>query len=218
MNDLKPGSFFENVELSEDEKEIIIIDQVQLPNDEVYLHLNQLEDLYQAIKKLQIRGAPAIGIFAGYSMYVLTQQYDNLPFEQFYQKFTEDKEYLNSSRPTAVNLPWALNRIDKVVLENKNKDVKEIVRLIGLEAKEIHREDKEMCLKICEYGLTLLEDGDGVLTICNTGPLATSRGTAIGPLILGKQRGYDFKVFANETRPLLQGARLTTLELKKELM
>ncbi len=215
MIDLKPGSFFENVQLSADEKEIIIIDQVQLPNDVVYLHLNKLEDLYQAIKKLQIRGAPAIGIFAGYSMYVLSQQYVNLPFEEFYQKFTEDKEYLNSSRPTAVNLPWALNRIDQIVLKNKDKEVKEIVRLIGLEAKEIHREDKEMCLKICEYGLSLLKDGDGILTHCNTGPLATSRGTAIGPLILGKQRGYNFKVFANETRPLLQGARLTTLELQK---
>lgn len=215
MIDLKEGSFFENVKLSADEKEIIIIDQTQLPNNIVYLHLNQLEDLYQAIKKLQIRGAPAIGIFAGYSMYVLIQQYDNLPFEKFYQKFSKDKEYLNSSRPTAVNLMWALNRIEQVVLENKDKDVKEIVRLAGLKAKEIHREDKEMCLKICEYGLSLLKDGDGVLTHCNTGPLATSRGTAIGPLILGKQRGYDFKVFANETRPLLQGARLTTLELQK---
>lgn len=215
MLDLKEGSFFENVELSADEKKIIIIDQVQLPNEVVYLHLNKLEDLYQAIKKLQIRGAPAIGIFAGYSMYVLTQQYDNLPFEQFYQRFTEEKEYLNSSRPTAVNLGWALNRIDKIVLDSRDKEVKEIVRLIGREAKEIHREDKEMCLKICEYGLTLLKDGDGVLTHCNTGPLATSRGTAIGPLILGKQRGYNFRVYADETRPLLQGARLTTLELQK---
>ncbi|MGI6607492.1 MAG: S-methyl-5-thioribose-1-phosphate isomerase [Erysipelotrichaceae bacterium] len=215
MTDLKEGSFFENVQLSPDEKEIIIIDQVQLPNDVVYLHLNKLEDLYQAIKTLQIRGAPAIGIFAGYSMYVLTQQYADLGFEEFYQRFTKEKEYLNSSRPTAVNLPWALNRIEKTVLDNRDKDVKEIVRLIGLEAKKIHREDKEMCLKICEYGLSLLKDGDGVLTHCNTGPLATSRGTAIGPLILGKQRGYNFKVFADETRPLLQGARLTTLELQK---
>ncbi len=215
MIDLKEGTFFENVELSADEKQIIIIDQTQLPNEVVYLSLNKLEDLYQAIKKLQIRGAPAIGIFAGYSMYVLTQQYSDLPFEEFYQKFSSDKEYLNSSRPTAVNLPWALNRIDEVVLANKDKEVKEIVRLIGLEAKEIHQEDKQMCLKICQYGLSLLKDGDGILTICNTGPLATSRGTAIGPLILGKQKGFDFKVFALETRPLLQGARLTTLELQK---
>ena len=203
----------ENIQLSADEKKVIIIDQTQLPNRLVYLELDELEDCYQAIKKLQIRGAPAIGIFAGYSMYVLSQKYADLPYEQFLEKFRMQKEYLYASRPTAVNLGWALKRVEKVVLDNKDLPVSEIVTLVGREAKAIHQEDIEMCLKICEYGLTLLKDGDGVLTHCNTGPLATSRGTAIGPLLLGAKRGYRFHVFADETRPLLQGARLTTFEL-----
>lgn len=203
----------ENIQLSADEKKIIIIDQTQLPNRLVYLELDELEDCYQAIKKLQIRGAPAIGIFAGYSMYVLSQKYVDLPYEQFLDKFRKQKEYLYASRPTAVNLGWALKRVEKVVLDNKDLPVSEIVTLVGREAKAIHQEDIEMCRKICEYGLTLLKDGDGVLTHCNTGPLATSRGTAIGPLLLGAKRGYRFHVFADETRPLLQGARLTTFEL-----
>ncbi len=203
----------ENVCLSQDRKQVIIIDQTQLPNRLEYLYLDKLEDCYQAIKKLQIRGAPAIGIFAGYSMYVLAQQYVGLPYEQFRAEFIRQKEYLNSSRPTAVNLNWALERVLKVVEDNREAGNEKIVELLGREAEKIHEEDKEMCLKICEYGLTLLHDGDGVLTHCNTGPLATSRGTAIGPLLLGAQRGMNFHVFADETRPLLQGARLTTFEL-----
>ena len=203
----------ENIQFSADEKKVIIVDQTQLPNRVEYLELDELEDCYQAIKKLQIRGAPAIGIFAGYSMYVLSQKYSDLEYEQFLERFRQQKEYLYSSRPTAVNLGWALDRVEKVVTDNKDRPVKVIVSLVGKEAKKIHEEDIEMCLKICEYGLTLLKDGDGVLTHCNTGPLATSRGTAIGPLLLGAKRGYKFHVFADETRPLLQGARLTTFEL-----
>ncbi|MBQ6654571.1 MAG: S-methyl-5-thioribose-1-phosphate isomerase [Erysipelotrichaceae bacterium] len=203
----------ENIRLSDDRKQVIIIDQTQLPNRLEYLYLDRLEDCYQAIKKLQIRGAPAIGIFAGYSMYVLSQQYAGLPYEQFLARFREQKEYLNSSRPTAVNLNWALERVLKVVEDNKGLPNEKIVELVGAEAHKIHEEDKEMCLKICEYGLTLLHDGDGVLTHCNTGPLATSRGTAIGPLLLGAKQGMNFHVYADETRPLLQGARLTTFEL-----
>ena len=203
----------ENIQLSADEKKVIIVDQTRLPNRLEYLELDQLEDCYQAIKKLQIRGAPAIGIFAGYSMYVLSQQYSDLEYEQFLERFRKQKDYLYSSRPTAVNLGWALNRVEKVVTDNRDRPVKVIVSLVGREAKKIHEEDIEMCLKICEYGLTLLKDDDGVLTHCNTGPLATSRGTAIGPLLLGAKRGYKFHVFADETRPLLQGARLTTFEL-----
>ena len=205
----------DNVKLNDDETKIIILNQVLLPNIIEYKEINNLEDAYQAIKKLEIRGAPAIGIFAGYAMYILSLKDEDLDFESFYKNFKANKEYLNSSRPTAVNLSWALNRMDKVALDNKDKSVNEIISLLKDEAKKIHNEDIEMCLKISEYGLSLLKDGDGVLTHCNAGPIATSYGTAQGPLMLSKARGMHIKVFADETRPLLQGARLTSFELQK---
>lgn len=205
----------DNIKLNEDETKIIIIDQVKLPNVLEYITIDNLEDAYQAIKKLQVRGAPAIGIFAGYTMYILSLKDVNLDFESFYANFKKNKEYLNSSRPTAVNLSWALNRINKLIIDNKDKAVKEIVALVKQEAFNIHNEDIEMCCKICDYGLSLLKDGDGVLTHCNAGPLATSYGTAQGPFLLAKARGMNIKVFADETRPLLQGARLTSFELDK---
>ena len=205
----------DNIKLNEDETKIIIINQVKLPNVIEYKTIDNLEDAYQAIKKLEIRGAPAIGIFAGYTMYILSLKDINLDFDTFYNNFKKNKEYLNSSRPTAVNLSWALNRVDKLVLDNKDKAVSEIVSLLKKEAFAIHNEDIEMCCKICEYGLSLLKDGDGVLTHCNAGPLATSYGTAQGPFLLAKARGMNIHVFADETRPLLQGARLTSFELQK---
>ena len=167
-----------------------------------------------AIRLLQVRGAPAIGIFAGYAMYVLAAQYQDLPYDRFCEKFHADKEYLNSSRPTAVNLSWALNRVEQLVLNHADTPVADIVELLKQEAIAIHEEDIAMCTAISEHGLSLLKDGDGILTHCNAGPLATSRyGTAIGPVLLGRERGMNFHVFADETRPLLQGARLTSYEL-----
>ena len=213
--EMKSVAITDNIKLNEDETKIIIIDQVKLPNIIEYITIDNLEDAYQAIKKLQIRGAPAIGIFAGYTMYILSLKDIDLDFEEFYAKFKQNKDYLNSSRPTAVNLSWALNRIDDLIIKNKDKSVKEIVALMKQEAFNIHNEDIEMCCKICEYGLSLLKDGDGVLTHCNAGPLATSYGTAQGPFLLAKARGMNIKVFADETRPLLQGARLTSFELQK---
>ncbi|MBR3227038.1 MAG: S-methyl-5-thioribose-1-phosphate isomerase, partial [Erysipelotrichaceae bacterium] len=154
-------------------------------------------------------------IFAGYAMYVLSLKDKDLDKDTFFKHFKENKEYLNSSRPTAVNLSWALNRVDRLVQDNRDKDVKDIIELLKKEAVAIHNEDIEMCCNICEYGLSLLKDGDGVLTHCNAGPLATSYGTAQGPFLLAKARGMDIKVFADETRPLLQGARLTSFELDR---
>lgn len=206
----------DNVYLSDDGKSVIIIDQTKLPNDLELLTLSTAKEMYDAIKSLAVRGAPAIGICAGYSIYCLAQQIETEDFDEFYAKFKEYKDYLDSSRPTAVNLSWALNRMDKLVLANKDKSVAKIVELIGAEAELIQMEDIDMCKRISEYGLSLLKEGDGVLTHCNAGPLATSRyGTAIGPMLLAKERGIDVKVFADETRPLLQGARLTSYELHK---
>ena len=206
----------ENVYLSDDGKSVVIIDQTKLPNTLELLTLSTAKEMYDAIKSLAVRGAPAIGICAGYSIYCLAQQIETEDFDEFYAKFKEYKDYLDSSRPTAVNLSWALNRMDALVLANKDKTVAEIVELMGAEAELIQIEDIEMCRKISEYGLSLLKEGDGVLTHCNAGPLATSRyGTAIGPMLLAKEKGINVRVFADETRPLLQGARLTSYELHK---
>ena len=206
----------DNVYLSQDGKSVIIIDQRQLPNELVELTLSTAQEMYDAIKSLAVRGAPAIGICAGYSIYCLAQQIEAETFEEFYPQLKKASDYLNSSRPTAVNLSWALNRIDTMVNLNKEKSVAEIVDLIGEEAVKIQQEDIAMCKAISEYGLSLLKEGDGVLTHCNAGPLATSRyGTAIGPMLMAKEKGMDIKVFADETRPLLQGARLTSYELQK---
>ena len=208
--------YAENVALSEYGKAVVILDQTQLPNRTEFLTLGTAKDLYDAIYKLQVRGAPAIGICAGYGMYVLANAYETDDYDTFLEQFRKDKAYLDSSRPTAVNLSWALNRMEKVVLDHADASVAEIKQLLHDEAVQIQAEDIEMCRAISEYGLTVLKDGDGVLTHCNAGPLATSRyGTALGPLLLGHERGMEFHVYADETRPLLQGARLTAYELNK---
>ena len=216
MDTLRDVTHIDNVKLNEDETAVVIIDQTKLPNVTEYLTLDTAEDLYDAIFQLKVRGAPAIGICAAYGICVLARKIDSEDYETFYSQFRKDKEYLDSSRPTAVNLSWALNRMERVVTENKDKTVREIKELLLAESKEIQAEDIRMCRAISEYGLSLLHDGDGILTHCNAGPLATSQyGTALGPLFLGKERGMEFHVFADETRPLLQGARLTSYELQK---
>ena len=121
---------------------------------------------------------------------------------------------MNSSRPTAVNLSWALNRLEELVLNNRGKKISELKNLLRLEALKIKTEDLETCKKIGEYGLTLIKDGAGILTHCNAGQLATAKyGTALAPIHLGRERGMNFRVYCDETRPLLQGARLSTFEL-----
>ena len=206
----------ENVKLSPDGGSVVILDQTLLPNEERYITLSTPEECWEAIHSLRVRGAPAIGIFAGYAVYVLARQYAHLEGAAFQEKFREWKDYLNSSRPTAVNLDWALTRMEAVVLSMEGECTADILAALERECRAIHAEDMEMCRKISEYGLSLLKEGDGVLTHCNAGPLATSRyGTAIGPLLLGAERGMNFRVFADETRPLLQGARLTSYELRK---
>lgn len=139
----------------------------------------------------------------------------NGDFELFYDNFMKNKNYLNSSRPTAVNLSKMLGRAESVVLAEKGKPLAAIVESLKEEAVKIQQEDVEMCRKIAEYGLTLVKDGDGILTHCNAGQLATSKyGTGLGPFFLGAERGITLHAFVDETRPLLQGARLTAYELR----
>ena len=199
-----------------EEPAVIILDQTQLPNREAYLRLYTPEEIWEAIYHLKVRGAPAIGVAAAYGMAVCAQQFGEQSFSVFFQKFTEVKKYLASSRPTAVNLFMALDRMEKVVVAHSVNPVPEIVELLRVEAEAIRAEDAAACRKIGENCLSLLRPGMGILTHCNAGHLAVSEyGTALAPVYLGEERGYGFKVFADETRPLLQGARLTAYELQK---
>lgn len=210
------ASPIENVRLGEDGRSVVILDQTQLPNRTIFLTLHTPEEMFEAILKLRVRGAPAIGICAAFCMSALARQWAGEDYPVFAASFRRQKEYLNSSRPTAVNLSWALERMERVVERGADLPVSAVADLLEREARTIQEEDAAMCRAISEYGLSLLRDGDGVLTHCNAGPLATSRyGTALGPLFLGRERGMRLHVFADETRPLLQGARLTSYELQR---
>lgn len=204
----------ENVNLSKDKNSVIIVDQTKLPKEKIFIELKSAEDMYTAIFELQVRGAPAIGICAGYCIYCLAKTIDTADYDEFFAKFKEYSAYLNSSRPTAVNLSWALKRMEKVVEDNSSLPISEIIEKLEAESTLIQDEDIAMCKAISTYGLSLLKDGDGVLTHCNAGPLATSEyGTALGPVLMSKSEGVNLKAYVDETRPLLQGARLTAYEL-----
>ena len=206
---------YATVTLLDAENAIEIIDQTKQPGTIELIRLKSAQEIWNAIYLLKVRGAPAIGVAAGFGIYLLAKEIETEDYEVFYEAFQKQKEYLNSSRPTAVNLSWALNRMEKVCIANKNKPVAEIKELLHKEALEIQEEDIRVCKSIGEHGLTLVKPGDGILTHCNAGQLATSKyGTATAPIYLGEVRGYHFHVFADETRPLLQGARLTAFELQ----
>lgn len=206
----------DNIRYLENTNSLYIIDQTLLPNEEQEILLQTAEEMYDAIKMLKVRGAPAIGICAAYCLYVLSREIKAKNGSDFCAELEKTADYLNSSRPTAVNLSWALKRMVSLAKANSTLSPDQICKLLLAEAKAIHNEDIEMCRSISEFGLTLVKDGEGILTHCNAGPLATSRyGTALGPILLGTEKGYKFRVFADETRPLLQGARLTSYELYK---
>lgn len=206
----------DNVRLSDDGNSVIIIDQTKLPNLEEYIVLKTPEDFFDAIYELKVRGAPAIGICAGYGLYVISKSIVAQDEQSFLIKLREFRDYLNSSRPTAVNLSHALIRVENAALSCKGDGIQAMLDAMHDESVNIHNEDIDMCKAISEFGLSLVKDGDGILTHCNAGPLATSRyGTGLGTLFLGTERGYTFHVYSDETRPLLQGARLTAYELHK---
>ena len=198
----------DHVGLSSDGTKVRILDQSLLPGREVYLELDQLDQLIEAIRSLRVRGAPAIGIFAGYALYVLARQLEKSAVQKELPRLGEA---LSNARPTAVNLSWAVRRMLQAAQGQEDP-----VAVLGRECRAIHEEDAAMCRAIAEHGLTLVKPGDGILTHCNAGQLATSQyGTALGPVLLGQERGIPFRVFADETRPLLQGARLTAWELQR---
>lgn len=214
--ELKQVTHIDNVRLSDDGRAVRILDQSLLPNETIYLELQTPEELYEAIATLRVRGAPAIGIFAGYALYVLSLQTKTTSYADFLAECQKNRDYLNSSRPTAVNLRHMLDRVLAVVQSMPCADISAIQDAMGQMAKAIHEEDIAMCTAISEYGLSLVKAGDGILTHCNAGPLATSRyGTGLGPLFLAQERGIPLHAFCDETRPLLQGARLTAYELQR---
>ena len=214
--ELKQVTHIDNVRLSDDGRAVRILDQSLLPNETIYLELQTPETLYEAIATLRVRGAPAIGIFAGYALYVLALQTKATSYADFLAECQKNRDYLNSSRPTAVNLRHMLDRVLAVVQSMPCADISAIQDAMGQMAKAIHEEDIAMCTALSEYGLSLVKAGDGILTHCNAGPLATSRyGTGLGPLFLAQERGIPLHAFCDETRPLLQGARLTAYELQR---
>lgn len=195
---------------------LYIIDQTKLPTILEVIQIDAVKDCWDAIKQLKVRGAPAIGIAAAYGVVIGTKNANESSFDSFYSEFKKVSDYLASSRPTAVNLFWALERMDRVALESKHLSVKEIKKLLEKEAVLIHKEDEETCRKIGENGLKVLKDGMTVLTHCNAGRLATAKyGTALAPIYVAQEKGMNIKVYADETRPLLQGARLTAFELQE---
>ncbi len=204
----------ETVSYDEVNNALVIIDQTKLPYATDFLTLTQAEDIWDAIYLLKVRGAPAIGVAAAIGLYVIMSRAGLDDREGFLKLLHEKKEYLNSSRPTAVNLSWALKRMEDKALALSDHAVSDILIALKDEALAIKEEDTDMCRRIGENALSLLKKGDGLLTHCNAGQLATSKyGTATSAMYLGYKRGYDFKIYCDETRPLLQGARLTAYEL-----
>lgn len=205
---------YDTVALDDENSALVILNQTKLPNEVEVISLTEQEDIWNAIYLLQVRGAPAIGVAAAIGIYLAAKGIETDTFDDFYEQFKSAKDYLASARPTAVNLFWALDRMEKVVLDNSDRPLDEIKRLLHDEAVEIREEDIWVCSTIGKYGLSLIEDGYGILTHCNAGQLATVRyGTALAPIYFAHEKGYRLKVFTDETRPLLQGARLSAFEL-----
>ncbi len=191
-----------------------MIDQTRLPVELLEIDCRTVECVWEAIKTLRVRGAPAIGIAAAYGICVGLQSVAGHDEAAFFRRLDEVTSYLATSRPTAVNLFWALGRMKSAAERCRGRPPAEIVACLLQEARAIHDEDRAMCRAIGEHGAKLLADGQGVLTHCNAGGLATSEyGTALALFFMAAEQGKRLKIYADETRPLLQGARLTAWEL-----
>lgn len=197
---------------------LFLLDQTQLPLTTNLEEQRSVEDVWQAIYQLKVRGAPAIGVAAAYGLCVAIRDHQDLSLPDFYTLLEEKAAYLDSARPTAVNLGWALRRMMAVAEQNKSKCVtsRQVYQILVTEAQAIHHEDIALCDGMGEQGKPLIQDGMGVLTHCNAGALATAGiGTATAPMYKAHADGVKFRVYADETRPLLQGARLTSWELQQ---
>jgi len=201
-----------------EEGELILLDQTRLPNEVVEERQDSPEQVWEAIKLLKVRGAPAIGIAGAYGLLVGLKPHRAAPVAEFLARARTLADYLNSSRPTAVNLSWGLKRMVAFAQARAGAvaTAAELYAELTAEAIRIHEEDKAICRAIGEHGKGLIAEGSGVLTHCNAGALATSElGTATAPMYLSHAEGKRFRVYSDETRPLLQGARLTSWELQQ---
>jgi methylthioribose-1-phosphate isomerase len=210
--DFKPP--FQSITWNNDH--VTIIDQTYLPEREVFIDLNSAGQVWDAIKKMKVRGAPAIGITGAYGLYLGVKGMKETTFDSFYNEADRIAEYLNSARPTAVNLSWALKRLMATIYAAKEKPIEDIKEIILETAVTIHNEDRRLCKAIGEHGLELIPDNAKILTHCNTGGLATGEfGTAFSVILHAHHAGKLKQVWVDETRPLLQGSRLTAWELQK---
>lgn len=195
-------------------RRLYYLKQQKLPTRVIYKECKNLNQGYRAIKELQVRGAPLIGVFAAYCVYISVKNIKSRNRRVFIRKLNKIMGRLESARPTAVNLSWALKRIKEKVELNKDKEVGGLKNLILKEAKNIHRQDIILCSKMAQAGIKLIKNKDRILTHCNTGFLATSgEGTALSVIYRASRRYKTIKVYVDETRPLLQGSRLTAWEL-----
>ena len=193
-----------------------MIDQTKLPEELVYLDTSSVEEIWEAIKTLRVRGAPAIGVAAAMGVALATQDMKKVSSKEIVAVVKSASDYLAASRPTAVNLFWALDRMKAVADEHQALAPEALKERLISEAMCIRDEDAAMCRAIGEHGATLLKPGQTVLTHCNAGGLATAEwGTALSPIYVAHERGMNVKVISDETRPLLQGSRLTAWELSR---
>lgn len=196
---------------------IKLIDQTRLPQRLEYIYIDNVKTLWQAIKELKVRGAPALGVAAALGVFLGVKDAQEHDFNSFKKRLDEVSKYIASSRPTARNLFGSIERVAAVAMKNKDKPVAQIKKTIFEEAAKIIEEDRSSCRRIGYFGAKLINSSDAILTVCNAGILATvDYGTALGVIYRAKNEGKKIKVFACETRPLLQGARLTAWELKKK--
>jgi methylthioribose-1-phosphate isomerase len=193
---------------------IVLLDQTRLPEERVERVCHTVEDVHEAISVLATRGAPLLGITAAYGLCLGLQDFHGDDTATFFAEVKRVSDFINSSRPTAVNLFWALERMRLSAERSATQSVSRLQQILFEEARTIHQEDERLCRGIGESGAGLIEDGDVILTHCNAGALATGGiGTALAPLYVAREQGKQFRVYADETRPLLQGARLTAWEL-----
>ncbi len=200
-----------------DKGKIRFIDQTLLPREFKIVRTDDVHRLWKAIKTLEIRGAPAIGIAGALGVVAGIKDSKAENFGQFFRELKKIAGYLGSSRPTAVNLFWALERMEGAAYRHRKDPIARIKNILLKEALKIIEEDKRNCRRMARYGLRLVRKGSRILTHCNAGGLATADyGTALGVLFEAKKQGRAIKVYVDETRPLLQGSRLTTWELMRE--
>jgi len=191
------------------------IDQTRLPLEEIYFETDDVEVLADAIRSLRIRGAPALGIAAAFGIVLGARGYTGSNRSEFLRHIDTVSSIIGSTRPTAVNLFWALRRMQLIISAHPSGDIAEMKTSLLTEALAIQHEEIETCRMICRHGAGIIPDGSGVLTHCNTGALATGdHGTALGAIIHAHDTGKKVLVYVDETRPLFQGARLTTWELQ----